>query len=465
MTHGDTAGLLGVIAEVALSVHIGVVADDLDGVLVGANSTVGAQTVELAAHGAFGSRDDLLAQLQAGAGHVVVDAHGEVVLHFAGQVVIHSLDHGGVELLGAQAVTAAHDLDVRAAGFHQRGAHIGVQRLAQRAGLLGAVQNGDGLAGGGDSGHQVLHAEGTVEVNLDQAQLFTLLVEVVDGLFDGLAAGAHGDDDPLGIGSAHILEQLVLAAHQLGDLLHDLFHDFGHGVVVLVGGFTVLEVDVGVLGGALLMRMLRIQGALAEGLHLVPGNHGLDVLVVDGVDLLHFVAGTETVEEMQERHAALQRGQMSDQSQVHGFLNAVGGQHGETGLTAGHHVAVITENAQGMSGQSTGADMENARQQLAGDLVHVGDHQKQALAGGEGGGQRAGNKAAVHGARRARFGLHFAYMDGLAEKILRAFSRPLIHDLRHGRGRGDGVNGCHVAERIRNVANGGIAVNGHFGCH
>ena len=58
-------------------------------------------------------------------------------------------------------------------------------------------------------------------------------------------------------------------------------------------------------------------------------------------------------------------------------------------------------------------------------------------------GQRAGNKAAV-------LGLHFAYMDGLAEKILRAFSRPLIHDLRHGRGRGDGVNGCHVAERIRN---------------
>ena len=58
-----------------------------------------------------------------------------------------------------------------------------------------------------------------------------------------------------------------------------------------------------------------------------------------------------------------------------------------------------------------------------------------------------------------------AYMDGLAEKVLRALGRPLIHDFRHGRGRGDGVNGCHVAERIRNVANGGIAVNGHFGCH
>ena len=38
--YSQTAGLLGVVGEVALSVHIGVVADDLDGVLVGTDSTV-----------------------------------------------------------------------------------------------------------------------------------------------------------------------------------------------------------------------------------------------------------------------------------------------------------------------------------------------------------------------------------------------------------------------------------------
>ena len=110
-------------------------------------------------------------------------------------------------------------------------------------------------------------------MDLDQADLFARLVEVVDGLFGGVAAGAHGDDDPLGVGRAHVVEQLVVAAGQLADLLHDLFDDFGHGVVVLVGSFTALEVDVGVLGGALLMRMLGIQArARGRPSRLVPAN-------------------------------------------------------------------------------------------------------------------------------------------------------------------------------------------------
>jgi hypothetical protein len=44
--------------------------------------------------------------------------------------------------------------------------------------------------------------------------------------------------------------------------------------------------------------------------------------------------------------------------------------------------------------------------QLAGDLVHVGDHQQQTLAGGEGRRQRAGLQRAVHRAGGAAFRLH-----------------------------------------------------------
>ena len=36
----DTAGLLGIIEEIALRVFIRIIADDLDGVFVGANRTV-----------------------------------------------------------------------------------------------------------------------------------------------------------------------------------------------------------------------------------------------------------------------------------------------------------------------------------------------------------------------------------------------------------------------------------------
>ncbi len=46
--HCNTAGLLGVIIEVSLSVHIGIITNDLDGVLVSTYGTISSQTPELA---------------------------------------------------------------------------------------------------------------------------------------------------------------------------------------------------------------------------------------------------------------------------------------------------------------------------------------------------------------------------------------------------------------------------------
>jgi len=47
--------------------------------------------------------------------------------------------------------------------------------------------------------------------------------------------------------------------------------------------------------------------------------------------------------------------------------------------------------------------------QLAGDLVHIRDHQQQTLRRGKGGGKRAGLQGAVHRASRAAFGLHLSH--------------------------------------------------------
>ena len=157
-------------------------------------------------------------------------ADGEVVLGLVlGQVVIDGLDHGGVELLGAEAVAAADDEDVVLARLAQRGADVQIQRLAQRAGLLGAVQHGDLLAGGRDGGQEVLHGEGAVEVDLDKADLLAALVQVIDGLLGGVAAGAHGDDDAVGVRGAHVVKQLVVAAGQFADFVHDFLDDVRGG--------------------------------------------------------------------------------------------------------------------------------------------------------------------------------------------------------------------------------------------
>ena len=118
-----------------------------------------------------------------------------------------------------------------------------------------------------------------------------------------------------------------------------------------------------------------------------------------------------------------------------------------------------------MVSQRTGAHVEDAGQQLAGDLVHVRDHQQQALRRGERRGERAGLQRAVHGTGSAGFGLHLSDADRLTKKILAIVRSPVVRDFRHRGRRGDRVDRCHFAERISDVADSGIAVNGHFLSH
>ena len=107
-------------------------------------------------------------------------------------------------------------------------------------------------------------------------------------------------------------------------------------------------------------------------------------LLVHQFDLLDLVGGAETVEEVQERNAGLDGDQVGDAGQVHHFLNGTGGQHGESGLAGGHDVLVVAEDGERLCGQCARRYVEHAREQLARNLVHVGDHQQQTLRCGEG---------------------------------------------------------------------------------
>ncbi len=126
-----------------------------------------------------------------------------------------------------------------------------------------------------------------------------------------------------------------------------------------------------------------------ELLHGVHVAHILQILVVPDGDLLDLVAGAEAVEEVDEGDLALQSGQMSHGRQVHDLLDVALAQHGKAGLAAGHHVGVVAEDVQRLGGHGTGGHVEHAGQLLGRDLVHIGDHQQQALGGGVGGGQGA----------------------------------------------------------------------------
>ena len=93
--------------------------------------------------------------------------------------------------------------------------------------------------------------------------------------------------------------------------------------MVAVGGLDVLEVDVGVLGGAAGLGVLGVHAAGAEFSDGVPGNELADVVVVDDFDLLNFVRSSETVKEMKERNSAFNSRKVSNSGKVHTFLRIV----------------------------------------------------------------------------------------------------------------------------------------------
>ena len=286
----DGARLLGVVDEVALGVVLRLLADDLDGVLVGAHRAVGAEAEEDGAHAVVGVDVEVGVDRDRGVGHVVHDADREVVARAlaADELVEDRLHLRGGEVLRGEAVAPAHHhrvdgegAEAGLAGLADRGHHVEVERLADGAGLLGAVEDGDRADGAGEGGREVLHRERPDEPDLEDADLLALRHEVVDRLVRDLGARAHQHDHALGLRVADVLEELVGAAGALAEAGHRLLDDPGAVQVEAVAGLAGLEEDVGVLRGAAQDRLVRGEGPLAVRGDEVVAHHEAQVVVLE----------------------------------------------------------------------------------------------------------------------------------------------------------------------------------------
>ncbi len=222
---------------------------------------------------------------------------------------------------------------------------------------------------------------------------------------NSLSAGAHDHNHPLGIGGADVLIRLVLAADNLGEIVHCLLYMPGAGFVIRVDRLTCLEEDVGVLSCASDDRPVRCQGPFAVGVNLFLVHQFPQLIIGDLFHLGDLVGGAEPVEEVNEGNSRGQCRHLGDAGHVVGFLDRVRRQHAPPGLAAGIDIRVVTEDRQGVGCNGPSRYVEDRRCQFAGDLVHVWDHQEQALRGGEGGCQSPGLQGAVHCARGAALGL------------------------------------------------------------
>ena len=113
MGSGHTAGFLAVILEISLYIQIGMIANDLDGVLICANGTVRTKSPELAADGSFWNGVHLWANRQRQMGHIIIDTDGVMVLWLCClHIVILSNDLGRCVILTCQTKAACVYVDV-----------------------------------------------------------------------------------------------------------------------------------------------------------------------------------------------------------------------------------------------------------------------------------------------------------------------------------------------------------------
>ena len=326
------------------------VADDLDGGLVGAYGTVGAKAPEFAADGSFRSGMDLFGLRQGSMGHIIRNADGEVVLGLClFQIAEYGKDLGRRGVLGTQSVTSA-DNNRFPVLFIEYMENILVQGFAQGTGLFCPVEHSDLLHRGRQHLQKMLCGERPVKAYTDGADLFPLADQIIHRLIDGVAYGSHGYDDILRIGSAVIVEQMIFPSGDPGDLLHVLGYDLRNGFKILVGGLSALEVDIRVLSGPSYHGMVGVDRPVAELLDSLVIDQRLYVFIIDGFNLLDLMGCPESIKEMKERHSGLDGGQMSNGRQIHGFLHAGGCQHGKSRLSAGHNILMVAEDGKSMGG-------------------------------------------------------------------------------------------------------------------
>ena len=269
---------------------------------------------------------------------------------------------------------------------------------------------------------------------VDHTQLVVALgCLIVDDLADSLAGRTHTDDDVLCVSSTIVVERTILTTGDLGNLVHVVAHHISHAIVVGVAALAVCEEYIGVLCHTAHHRTHWRQCALAELLQCLHVHQRTKVFHVHYLYLLILMRSAETVEEVQERHAALDGSQVSHTCQVHHLLHAALSQHREARLTACHHVLVVAEDTEHVACQSTSRYVEHGRNQLTRNLVHVRNHQQETLRSGEGGSERTRVQRTVHSTGSTALRLHLLYHNSLAEHVFSAGSCPLVHVLCHGR--------------------------------
>ena len=194
---------------------------------------------------------------------------------------------------------------------------------------------------------------------------------------------------------------MVIPARDLIDLCHVILNDIGKTCIVLIIGFTDLEIDVRILDRCSYHRVFRVQSLRTESVERFIVDKTPKVLIVHLLDFADLVGRAEAVKEMKERDSAANGRKVRDTCQIHNFLDITACEHGEPGRAAVHDIGVVSENGEGVCSDRTACHVQNARKTFACDPVHRRDHEHKSLRGREARRKSSGLKRSVNSGDRA----------------------------------------------------------------
>ncbi len=305
----------------------------------------------------------------------------------------------------------------------------------------------------------MLRRERPVEHHLQRTDLLASLGQPQRRLASHFGTRAHRDDDALRLRMAVIAEQPVLAAAQAGELVHRRLYDRRRRRVIRVRRFARLKEGVRVVRRAAHDGVSRTQRPIAMVAHQILVDHRPHGVVGEQDEAVDLVRGAESVHEVDEGHARLERRRLRHQGEVVRLLHRSRRQHGEAGRAHRHHVLMVAEDGQRLRRQRARRHVHDGRRQLAGDLEHVGVHQQKALRRREGRRQRAALQRPVQCARRTALGLHLLHDRHRAQDVGDALRRPFVRQLCHRRRRRDRKDRADLVQPVGDVGNCRVAVH------
>ena len=248
--------------------------------------------------------------------------------------------------------------------------------------------------------------------------------EIVDRLVRGVGAGPHDNDDPLRIGMPHVLEEAITSARQRGETASSTARTIVWAArVEEVRGFARLEKRVRVLRRPSEHRMVRASGARRRC--AATRSSGISVLRSSSVSFSIFDTSCDVRKPSKKwingtRARSVAACAMAAKSWA--SCDARGAEQRKPRGAACHDVRMVPEDRQRVRRHGARGDVHREGRQLARDLEHVGNHQKQPLRRGEGRRQGTGLQRAVNGPRGPGFRLHLDNIGNVAPKIAAALA-------------------------------------------